>query len=336
MDATVEALSRIRDISVRVCFDDGPDWDGVDVVHGLGLRSLHVREARRRRIPVCLSLIYVSKAYLTGALSRRSWRDTAVSRLRIAGVMSIAAARGRHVAKSEAFANVTIESKAIFESADLLLPNSHMEADALMADLDLTTPMRIVPNAVDPRLFPPGLPWDERDGVLYVGRLEPHKNQLGLIQALRGTGIPLTIVGGPHPHHPAYAEAVHAEAGATVTLLGQTPQESLKDVYARARVHAMPSGFETTGLASLEAAVSGCNVVTTNVGYAREYLGDLAWYCAPHDPASIRSAVIEALAAPPQHALRERVLDQYTWDQTAAATAAAYRELASRNTISVP
>ena len=327
MDMTVEALSRINGISVRVCHEEIPDWHGVDVVHGLGLQLSHIREARRRRVPVCLSVIYVSKAYRERWLAQEPRWRTMLGRARIAGAMSFAAARGRHLAKSEALAWSAIESRANFEAADMLLPNSQMEADTIVRDLAITTPMRVVPNAVDPGRFPPGLPWEQREGVLYVGRLEPHKNQLGLIQALRGTRIRLTIVGGQHPHHAAYAAAVRAQAGGAVRVVGQTPHDELKDFYARARVHAVPSGFETTGLVSLEAAIAGCNVVTTEVGYAREYFGDMAWYCAPRDPDSIRSAVLAALAAPPRDTLRRRILDRYTWDHAAAATAAAYREL---------
>jgi glycosyltransferase involved in cell wall biosynthesis len=87
--------------------------------------------------------------------------------------------------------------------------------------------------------------------------------------------------------------------------------------------------FETTGLVSLEAALSGCAVVTTEMGYAREYLEDMAWYCDPYDLESIRTAVLNALDAPPQRDLRQRILDRYTWEHTASATAAAYRELVS-------
>ena len=76
--------------------------------------------------------------------------------------------------------------------------------------------------------------------------------------------------------------------------------------------------------------MSGCNVVTTSVGYAREYFEDMAWYCTPYDFRSIRSAVLAALSAPPQDILRQRILERYTWEHTATATAAAYRELLSR------
>lgn len=335
MDKTAEALSRIDGLSVRVCHDESPEWSDVDIVHGRGLEAEHIREARRRHVPVCLSVIYWSKAYRTGLLTGRPWWQTVLSRVRIAGAFSWAAAKGAHIAKSEAFAWFTIESRTVFESADMLLPNSRMEADALVRDLGVTTPMRIVPNAVDPDFFPPGLPWHQREGVLCVGRLEPHKNQLGLIRALHDTGIQVTLVGDPHPHHPEYAAAVRAEAGDTVHIVGHTPHDRLAEYYRRARVHALPSGFETTGLVNLEAAMCGCNLVTTNVGYAREYLGDLAWYCDPHSHDSIRSAVQGALDAPPRDSLRQRILDRYTWDHAGAATAGAYRELVASTPLAI-
>ena len=95
-------------------------------------------------------------------------------------------------------------------------------------------------------------------------------------------------------------------------------------------MHATPSLFETTGLVSLEAALGGCNVVTTSRGHAREYLGDLAWYCDPGDTSSIRRAVLAAYEAPIQDTLSKHVLDNFTWDHTARATLAGYRLLLDR------
>jgi glycosyltransferase involved in cell wall biosynthesis len=327
IEMTVQFLTRIDGISVRVCRDESPDWRSVNLVHGLGLERKHVREARRRGIPVCLSVIYLSKAYRSGLLAQGSLRQAFSRRARMAGVLSLAAARGRHFAKSEAIAQFVIHETALYEAADLLLPNSQMEANDIVRELAVTTPMRVVPNAADPALFSPGLPWDQRAGVLYVGRLEPHKNQLRLIEALQGTGVPLTIVGPDHPHHPRYANAVRAAASDTVQVLGSRTHDELAHLYARTRVHAVPSTFETTGLVSLEAALCGCNVVTTDVGYAREYFEDLAWYCTPYDIQGIRSAVLAAESSPPQRLLRQRILERYTWEHAAAATAAAYRDL---------
>ena len=326
-EMTARYLSEAEGVEVRVCRDDSPDWTGIDVVHGLGLSRDHIREARRRGIPVCLSVIYASKAFRTGKLVPQGWR-TAEVRLRAAAVLSLAALQGSHASKCEAFSSFAVEMKALYESADMLLPNSSMEAATIRDDLEISTPMRVVPNAADASLFARGLPWSQRSGVLYVGRIEPHKNQLNLLRALRGTSAQLTIVGPDHPHHPKYADAVRAEAHKQgARMLSHVRHEDLPTLYAGARVHALPSGFETTGLVSLEAGLSGCNVVSTAVGYAREYLGDLAWYCDPHNRANIRTAVLEALHAPPSDLLRERILSRYTWEHTASATMEAYRDM---------
>jgi glycosyltransferase involved in cell wall biosynthesis len=327
LDMTARYVDALPGVSVRVVRGEGPDFTGVDIVHGFGLQSRHIREARVLGIPICLSVIYWAKDYRIGLLVRRGRVQTASSRTRAAASLALAAARGRHIPKCESFSEFAIRHMAMYEAVDLLLPNSQLEADDLVGDLNVTTPIHVVPNAVDPALYPPGLPWDERRGVVYVARLEPRKNQLGLIEALRGTGVPLTIVGGDHPHHPEYAAKVRAEAGGDVEVLGHASHEQLVECYARARVHAIPSEFETTGLVSLEAAMCGCNIVTTELGYAREYFEDLAWYCRPEDRESIRTAVLEALGSPPRDALRTRILERYTWEHTADATVAGYREV---------
>ena len=199
-------------------------------------------------------------------------------------------------------------------------PNSILEAEQIRADTGTSTPMSIVPNGVDHRIFTPPHSSAHRRGVPIVGRLEPHKNQLGLIRELRGTGIPLTIVGPEHPHHSKYASRCRAEAGRFVTFVGDIDHEDLPDLFRNAAVHVLPSWFETTGLVSLEAAASGCAVVTTNRGYAREYFLDLVHYCDPGVKGSIRAAVRRALETPVTAALRRRVVDNFTWEHAARAT----------------
>ena len=92
----------------------------------------------------------------------------------------------------------------------------------------------------------------------------------------------------------------------------------------------LPSWFETTGLVSLEAALSGCSIVSTSRGHAREYLDRFATYCDPGRPDSVLAAVRQAWAAPPSPELRQRILDRYTWSHVAEATVAAYATLPPR------
>jgi glycosyltransferase involved in cell wall biosynthesis len=74
----------------------------------------------------------------------------------------------------------------------------------------------------------------------------------------------------------------------------------------------------------------GCNVVITDKGDTRAYFEELAFYCDPSSPESIRKAVEASAAAPVNKALREKILKNYTWEITAAETAAAYRFVLSQ------
>jgi len=324
---TARAL-RAFGVDARVELDPDIDLDTVDIVHGCELTAPEVHRCRTAGLPVVLSTIYWDNRYGPAGLVASNSARSLVGNLRKTGRLLAAAVGDRSRLNGAALAFVpTGRAKlAAYEAADLLLPNSTGEADDIRRELGVSTPMTVVPNAVSPELFDqPGLPFSEREVVLSVARIEPHKNQLGLIRALEGTGTHLVIVGPDHPDHPQYVRECRAAGDGWVEFLGPLPHEELRDVYARARVHVLPSWYETTGLVSLEAALSGCSVVSTDRGHSREYLGDDALYCDPGDPRSIRRAVEMAYGRPPRSGLHERVLDNYTWQHTAAVTARAYR-----------
>jgi glycosyltransferase involved in cell wall biosynthesis len=160
--------------------------------------------------------------------------------------------------------------------------------------------------------------------VLCVGRIEPRKNQLALIEALRGTGILLTLVGQSGRFSSAYYRRCERAADATVQFVGPQSPADLRGFYHAARVHACVSWYETPGLASLEAALCGCALVLTPGGCTREYFGKEAAYAEPTQSASIRVAVEQALARGPSTGLTERVAREYTWDAAAQKTAEGY------------
>jgi glycosyltransferase involved in cell wall biosynthesis len=105
------------------------------------------------------------------------------------------------------------------------------------------------------------------------------------------------------------------------------PQADLIKFYKKAKVHILPSWFETTGLSSLEAAVSGCNVIITDRGDAKEYLGKYAFYCDPGLPHSIFEAVNAASKAPVDPCLAETIKRNYTWKNAAEETYQVYKEV---------
>jgi len=98
----------------------------------------------------------------------------------------------------------------------------------------------------------------------------------------------------------------------------------LHTLRAACKVHALVSWMETTGLSSLEAGVMGANLVITDKGDTRDYFEDLAYYCSPDSVDSIREAVLAAYRAPRSTALCQRILQKYTWEETARCTIEAY------------
>lgn len=231
-------------------------------------------------------------------------------------------------AEVQARARRQLQRQAIIDWATVYLPNAQMNAEELQATfgLDLSRTV-VVPNAARERFFEasPELFVNRhglRDFVLCVGRVEAKKNQLSLIAALRGSGLPLVIVGRPNPE--SYLDLCHRYADENVHFLPALSEEELASAYAAAKVHALVSWIELPGLTTLEAAAAGCNIVSTDRGSPREYLGEMAWYCDPRSTASIREAVRAAYEAPRSPRLREHIRQHYTWRRAAEQTLAGY------------
>lgn len=331
-EQTAKAL-RCLGVEVVIRYDHNLDIGDFDIVHGFGLPLPCLRHCREQRIPVAFSTVYWSRDYLMGAAATASFSKKYARRARTALALSKSALQGRSVAKCEAIVRRLTDIRISYEMADLLLPNSEAEAKSIRDELQVTTPMAVVPNAVS-RRFDVGISTKEKcSDILYVGRFEPHKNQLGLIKAMTGSPIPVRLIGPPHPDHGQYYETCKRLAKGNISILPAVPHEDLPQLYRTAKVHVLPSWFETTGLVSLEAALSGCNVVTTDRGYARDYFGDMAWYCNPGDSASIRNAIRAAHATPYRNELGKHILDHFTWEHTADATLQAYRRLCSEDIV---
>jgi glycosyltransferase involved in cell wall biosynthesis len=228
--------------------------------------------------------------------------------------------------------------RKLLSNVKKILPNSKTETDHLKYVLNLNDRLinqcLVVPNGVDQKLYDP-IPspseaffneYGLRDFILQVARIQFAKNQLGLIEALFDTTIPIVFIGQPSPYEREYVDQCYrlAKKRGNVYFISPKSQEELAGIYALAAVHVLPSWRETPGLVSLEAAASGCKIVSTTMGSAKEYFGDLAWYCEPSDIISIRNSVLKALDAPRSLKLRQVVLEKYTWEVAAQKTLEAY------------
>lgn len=224
------------------------------------------------------------------------------------------------------------QQRAVLDLGRVLLPNGQREAEMVRRVFGETgAPIRVIPNAVRADRFMHGdaslcrAQWGDRPFVLCSARLEPNKNQMMLIWALRGTGLRLVLAGKQRDAQ--YLALCRRWAGEDVIFAGELSPAMLASAYAAARVHALPSWSETPGLSNLEAGLAGCALVVGNRGTEYEYLGDHAHVSDPGDWASIRDAVLAAwedVAVDRQEARRHHILTQFAWPRTAALTAEAY------------
>lgn len=237
----------------------------------------------------------------------------------------------RHAAK-EFLPFIASERKRMMEISDLLLPNSESEAVQLERYFQVSRKKIIsIPNGVD-LSFTQSSPdaftrkYGFNDFVLCVGRIEPRKNQLSMVRALRGLEKQVLFVGQPVPQYQSYFDQCKKESDANIHFLGPLPHESglLASAYAACHTFLLASWLETPGLAALEAGLAGANVVITTEGATREYFQNFADYAAPQNLTQIRAQVEKSLARPKSQELRRHIEKNYPWKAAGEKTLSAY------------
>ena len=231
---------------------------------------------------------------------------------------------------------------------DRFLTVSEFSARLLGAPPERT---QVIYGGADPRRFTPD-PGGDRDGVLFVGRLTPHKGIDQLIRALpAGASLRIAGSGGhdPRPPEQGYPRLLRRLAeGRDVAFLGPVPDPGLPELYRRAAVLALPSldrtcygrevrVSELLGLAALEAMASGTPVVASRIGGLAEVVvdGETGFLVEPGDREALgdRLALLlsdRRLAARLGTNARDLVVERFTWQACAERCLAAYQALARR------
>lgn len=334
---TKSELERLG-LKVEISFDPAQELDGFDIVHVFNLLRpvdalQFIRNARSQRKLIALSPVY----WNTSEFEEKGrfvppWRTPKTLTGETSGEIERLRKLRRSLERSR--------QKLSLILSDIVLPLADAERSLLVSDFGLGNHrFRIVHNGGDLLEGPssvecPSAVGHLRDYVLCPGRIEDRKNQLGLIRAMRSTGLSTVIVGAAP--NAAYFYACQQAADDKVVFLPQMPAPELAAAYRAAKVVATPSWFEVAALANLEAGLAGCHIATTDRSSAREYFGELASYCDPSDIESIRRSVLSEYQRPRDGALKDLISGNYTWRKAAEETVEAYEYLLSNGPRPVP
>lgn len=133
--------------------------------------------------------------------------------------------------------------------------------------------------------------------VIGVGIIEPNKNQLSVIRALKGSGTKLVLVGGYRDE--AYYRTCQTEGGDDVLFIDALPARSeiLRSALSEADAF-IECSFEPPGLSAIEAGLTGVRVVVSESAWTLEHFANLVDYCDPSDVGAIRQAIMNAMQRP--------------------------------------
>jgi glycogen synthase len=209
---------------------------------------------------------------------------------------------------------------------------------------DLRQPVEVIENPIDSDRFSPEDPLaGDTIRVLFVGRLEPRKGPDILAEAIPHVtreidNIHFCFIGSdcPSPNSPStrtelkhYLESKGAIGH--VTFQDPVPLLDLPKWYNSAHIVVVPSRYDNSPYACLEAMSCGKPVVASLAGGAPEYLdhGNAGLLCPSEDPKSLAEAIVRlakdrALRIELGNRARQRVVKRYDRKVVVARTCELY------------
>ena len=151
--------------------------------------------------------------------------------------------------------------------------------------------------------FVPSFP---QEFMLYVGSVNSRKNLLGIVKAMERIPVesclPLVIVGNGREYRQEVERYIdgHGLAKRFIWLSNLKDNKQLQALYTLASVFLYPSFYEGFGLPVVEALLSGCPVVTSNVSSLPEAGGTAALIVDPGKVEDIALAIKTVLSWTPE------------------------------------
>jgi glycosyltransferase involved in cell wall biosynthesis len=165
-----------------------------------------------------------------------------------------------------------VESFA-YHHADRVLLTSRSDKEFIKRHFGVSDgQVKVIPNFVDTDLFIPGESEREEGRVIFVGRLEKEKNLINLITAMRGLNLRLVVVGSGSLRKELATLA--QERGVPVEFKGSLGQREIVKELQQSDIFVLPSIYEGSPKALLEAMAVGLPAVGGNNEGIREVITD--------------------------------------------------------------
>jgi glycosyltransferase involved in cell wall biosynthesis len=201
--------------------------------------------------------------------------------------------------------------------------------------------MTVVPVGVDHTVFRPRDDVTPRPGRIMVTSSSdvPMKGLVPLLEAVAKLRterhIELTVIGRPRPGGRVDKAIGRLGLSDVVNCISGISDDELAAMYGESEVAVVPSLYEGFSLPAIEAMACGVAVVATTGGALPEVVGEdgeTGLLVAPNDPGALALGIARLLDDPTLRARlgaagRERVMNRFTWEVTAAGTAACYEAL---------
>lgn len=265
------------------------------------------RKAKKHNKKFCISTIHHSYDEIEKfeKLGRKGFASIISSRLNFSNLETL-----RSLHRSLKFPKLAVPTltlaflgmkkfqRLIIKEAEAVFALSKKEIDDICKDFE------VLPNDANFIIARNGVDISKTDyeavvrdiDICVVGRIEARKNQLQILRAANKLNVKAVFVGACNVNHKEYVKKFFSELEyGKSEYLPPVPAEDVHALLRRSKVHVSASWFEVASLVDIEAALSGCKVVSSICGSTNEVLGSSAYYVDPASQDSILHGISSAL-----------------------------------------
>ncbi len=167
---------------------------------------------------------------------------------------------------------ISLIEKIAYNLADLVILPTEEDKKFVVSTFNISKEkIKILPNHIDTDFFKPLSTSKEKNSIIAVARLEKQKNIVSLIQAVSYMDTVKLIILGDGSQRKEL-ENFAKEKGANVEFKGNIPQERLPKELNKSELFVLPSLYEGSPKALLEAMAMGLPCIGTNVAGIKDVL----------------------------------------------------------------